>query len=46
MSREFQGARKPVTIIKGALDQAELHGIIAQIRDLGIRLVSIHRMGS
>jgi hypothetical protein len=43
LSREFQAAGDPVTIIEGALDQAELHGIITQLRDLGIRLVSIHR---
>lgn len=43
LSRDFQGAGNPVTIIEGALDQAGLHGIIAQLRDLGMHLVSIHR---
>ena len=43
LSRDFQAARDPVTIIGGAFDQAELHGIIAQLRDLGISLLSIDR---
>jgi hypothetical protein len=29
------------TVLTGLLDQAALHGILAQIRDLGLKIISI-----
>ncbi len=37
----------PITVLSGIIaDQAALHGVIAKIRDLGIPVISISRIGS
>jgi hypothetical protein len=36
-----------VTVIAGPVtDQAALHGLLAKVRDLGLPLISVHRVGS
>lgn len=32
------------TVLNGRLDQPALHGVLAKIRDLGLVLVSVHRL--
>ena len=35
------------TVIAGPVtDQAALHGLLAKVRDLGVPLISLHRVGS
>ena len=33
------------TVLWGALDQAALHGTLIVIRDLGVKLISVHLVG-
>ena len=34
------------TVLSGRLDQAALHGNLMKIRDLGVKLISVNRLGS
>ncbi len=31
------------TVLSGPLDQAALHGVLAQVRDLGLALIAVNR---
>ena len=33
------------TVLSGKLDQAALHGVMMKIRDLGLKLISVTRIG-
>jgi hypothetical protein len=33
------------TVLSGMLDQAALHGVLMKIRDLGVKLISVNRIG-
>jgi hypothetical protein len=33
------------TVLSGALDQAALHGVLIVVRDLGLKLISVHLVG-
>ena len=33
------------TVLSGTLDQAALHGVLIIVRDLGLKLVSVNRIG-
>jgi hypothetical protein len=33
------------TVISGALDKAALHGLLDRVRDLGVGLISVERIG-
>ena len=34
------------TVLSGLLDQAALHGVFMKIRDLGLYLISVNRIGA
>lgn len=34
------------TVITGEMDQSALHGVLNRIRDLGVELISVHRLVS
>ncbi len=36
---------KGETVLSGKLDQAALHGVLAKIRDMGLKLISVNRTG-
>ncbi len=41
----FAGEDTPITVISGRFaDQAALHGVLARIRDLGLRILHIDRL--
>ena len=42
MQHELEGE----TVLSGMLDQAALHGILVRIRDLGLNLISVNRIGA
>jgi hypothetical protein len=43
---ESESDDPPVTTLTGALDQSALHGVLAKIRDLNLKLVSFTRVES
>jgi hypothetical protein len=44
---EYKPETGPVTVLKGnILDQVALHGILAKIRDLNLKLISVRKLDS
>jgi hypothetical protein len=44
---QITSERQGETVIAGPVtDQAALHGLLAKVRDLGLPLISLHRVGS
>jgi hypothetical protein len=44
---QITSERQGETVIAGPVtDQAALHGLLAKFRDLGLPLISLHRVGS
>ncbi len=47
MRTDYSSDGSPITVLTGPIvDQSALHGLVAKIRDLGLTLVLIERLGS
>ncbi len=45
ISREFDKTGTPITAIEGPItDQAQLHGIIGSLRDMGLTLLNLNQI--
>ena len=47
MRTDFSSDGSPITVLTGPIvDQSALHGLVAKIRDLGLTLLLVERLGS
>ena len=47
MSADFSSDGSPITVLTGPIvDQSALYGLVAKIRDLGLTLLLVERLGS
>jgi hypothetical protein len=46
MAVESEGEDPPGTTLTGAFDQAALHGLLKQVRNLGMPLLAVNRVES